>query len=74
MCLLFYAVRIRRDFLTLYQAWFYYSGAQAKMEANPGVYQEYVQKAEQMSLQNEFLDVIERGKSIVYWWSLFNND
>ncbi|KAL1926539.1 hypothetical protein VTP01DRAFT_5660 [Rhizomucor pusillus] len=42
------------------QAWFYYSGAQAKFEANRGVYQEYVQKAEQLGLQNEFLDVIER--------------
>lgn len=33
------------------------------MASNPGVYRTYVRKAEEMGLQNEFLDIIERGKS-----------
>ncbi|KAI8142407.1 rab-GTPase-TBC domain-containing protein [Fennellomyces sp. T-0311] len=44
------------------QAWFHYSGAQAKSLANPGVYRGYVERAEAMGLENEFLDIIERGK------------
>ncbi|KAG0170024.1 hypothetical protein DFQ28_004967 [Apophysomyces sp. BC1034] len=42
------------------QAWLYYSGGEAKMQANPGVYDEYVTKAETMGRENEYLDIIER--------------
>ncbi|KAF7725604.1 hypothetical protein EC973_009482 [Apophysomyces ossiformis] len=43
------------------QAWLHYSGGEAKMQANPGVYAEYVHKAEKMGRENEYLDIIERG-------------
>lgn len=42
------------------RVWMHYSGAEAKMDANPGVYQKFVDKAEQMGDQNEFADIIER--------------
>ncbi|KAI9491015.1 rab-GTPase-TBC domain-containing protein [Zychaea mexicana] len=42
------------------QAWLHYSGAEAKKYANPGVYRGYVERAEAMGLENEFLDIIER--------------
>ncbi|KAI7847195.1 rab-GTPase-TBC domain-containing protein [Circinella umbellata] len=42
------------------QAWLHYSGAETKKFANPGVYRDYVERAEAMGLENEFLDIIER--------------
>ncbi|KAI8381602.1 rab-GTPase-TBC domain-containing protein [Radiomyces spectabilis] len=42
------------------QAWFHYSGAEAKLQTNSGVYQEYVQRAEAMGYENEHLEIIER--------------
>ncbi|KAI9244281.1 rab-GTPase-TBC domain-containing protein [Phascolomyces articulosus] len=42
------------------QAWLHYSGGETKKFANPGVYRGYVERAEAMGLENEFLDIIER--------------
>ncbi|KAI9317655.1 rab-GTPase-TBC domain-containing protein [Dichotomocladium elegans] len=42
------------------QAWAFYSGGEAKRRANPGVYDEFVGRAQAMGSENEFLDVIER--------------
>lgn len=42
------------------QAWFYYSGGEAKQQVHPNVYQQLVAKAENMGENNESLDVIER--------------
>lgn len=47
------------------QAWFYYSGGEAKQQAHPNVYQQLVAKAENMGENNESLDVIERGKCCI---------
>ncbi|KAI8580125.1 hypothetical protein K450DRAFT_238282 [Umbelopsis ramanniana AG] len=41
-------------------AWFHYSGAEAKYTANPGLYQTQVQLAEQGKDDNEFCEIIER--------------
>lgn len=42
------------------KAWLHYSGAEAKMAANPGVYDKFVNKAEQLGDENEFADIIKR--------------
>ncbi|KAI8967604.1 rab-GTPase-TBC domain-containing protein, partial [Mycotypha africana] len=42
------------------QAWLHYSGAKAKLEANEGVYDKLIQKAEALGNNNENLDIIER--------------
>ncbi|KAM3578422.1 hypothetical protein VKS41_009167 [Umbelopsis sp. WA50703] len=42
------------------EAWFHYSGAETKYQANAGVYQEHVRKAEEGKDENEFCDIIER--------------
>ncbi|KAI8366106.1 rab-GTPase-TBC domain-containing protein [Radiomyces spectabilis] len=42
------------------RVWLHYSGAQAKMDANPGVYDKFVTKAGEMGEKNEFADIIER--------------
>ncbi|RUP46049.1 putative GTPase-activating protein gyp3 [Jimgerdemannia flammicorona] len=46
----------------LHQVWFHYSGAEAKMQANPGVYKQLLRLAEDKSESNEFAEIIERGK------------
>ncbi|SAM06195.1 hypothetical protein [Absidia glauca] len=40
--------------------WFHYSGAEAKMDANPGVYEKFLKRAQEMGNENEFADLIER--------------
>ncbi|CAO3587645.1 unnamed protein product [Absidia cylindrospora] len=40
--------------------WFHYSGAKAKMGANPGVYDKFLIRAQGMGDDNEFADLIER--------------
>jgi hypothetical protein len=45
-------------------AWFHYSGAEAKYKTNPGLYHKQVQLAEQGKDDNEFCDIIERGMDI----------
>lgn len=40
--------------------WFHYSGAEAKMDANPGVYEKFLKRAQEMGSENEFADLIER--------------
>lgn len=45
-------------------AWFHYSGAEAKFKANPGLYYAQVQMAEQGKDTNEFCEIIERGMAI----------
>ncbi|KAI9276726.1 rab-GTPase-TBC domain-containing protein [Phascolomyces articulosus] len=42
------------------RVWFHYSGAEAKMDSNPGVYAKFLGKAEEMGDQNEFADIIAR--------------
>ncbi|KAF7721327.1 hypothetical protein EC973_004871 [Apophysomyces ossiformis] len=42
------------------RAWLHYSGAEGKMDANPGVYQKFVAKARELGNENEFADIIER--------------
>ncbi|ORX55139.1 TBC-domain-containing protein [Hesseltinella vesiculosa] len=42
-------------------AWFHYSGAEIKMQDNPGVYRNCIKKAKDMGMDgNEYLDIIER--------------
>lgn len=48
----------------------HYSGAQAKMEANAGLYQHLVKTAELMGEHNEYAEIIHRGKSLLL--PLFN--
>ncbi|KAI8089552.1 rab-GTPase-TBC domain-containing protein, partial [Halteromyces radiatus] len=42
------------------RVWFHYSGAEAKMDGNPGVYQKFLKRAQEMGDENEFADLIER--------------
>ncbi|ORZ12758.1 rab-GTPase-TBC domain-containing protein [Absidia repens] len=42
------------------RVWFHYSGAEAKMDANPGVYEKFLKRAQEMGDENEFADLIER--------------
>lgn len=44
------------------QAWLHYSGARSKMEANPELYPALVQTAMQMGENNEYAEIIQRGK------------
>ncbi|KAI8979031.1 rab-GTPase-TBC domain-containing protein [Pilobolus umbonatus] len=40
--------------------WMHYSGAESKMEANPGEYQLYLRKADKLGLLNDYAEIIER--------------
>ncbi|CAO3585408.1 unnamed protein product [Absidia cylindrospora] len=42
------------------QAWLHYSGAEEKMKCHVGVYEQYVEKAMALGVDNEHLDIIER--------------
>ncbi|ORX53490.1 RabGAP/TBC [Hesseltinella vesiculosa] len=42
------------------QVWLHYSGAKSKMDANPGVYDKFLKRAQEMGDTNEFADLIER--------------
>ncbi|KAI9316985.1 rab-GTPase-TBC domain-containing protein [Dichotomocladium elegans] len=42
------------------RVWFHYSGAEAKMDSNPGVYEKFLLKADEMGDLNEFADIIAR--------------
>ncbi|KAI9303682.1 rab-GTPase-TBC domain-containing protein [Cunninghamella echinulata] len=42
------------------RVWLHYSGAEAKMDANPGVYEKFLKRAIEMGAENEFSDLIER--------------
>ncbi|KAI8139313.1 rab-GTPase-TBC domain-containing protein [Fennellomyces sp. T-0311] len=42
------------------RVWLHYSGAEAKMASNPGVYAKFLGKAEEMGDTNEFADIIAR--------------
>ncbi|KAJ8658485.1 hypothetical protein O0I10_005838 [Lichtheimia ornata] len=42
------------------RVWLHYSGAEAKMDSNPGVYEKFLAKAEAMGDTNEFADIIAR--------------
>ncbi|KAI9488036.1 rab-GTPase-TBC domain-containing protein [Zychaea mexicana] len=42
------------------KVWLHYSGAEAKMDSNPGVYAKFLGKAEEMGDSNEFADIIAR--------------
>ncbi|KAL9553480.1 hypothetical protein MBANPS3_003274 [Mucor bainieri] len=44
------------------EAWLHYSGARSKMEANPELYPALVQTAMQMGENNEYAEIIQRGK------------
>ncbi|CAO3616387.1 unnamed protein product [Mucor fragilis] len=44
------------------EAWLHYSGARSKMEANPELYLALVQTAMQMGENNEYAEIIQRGK------------
>lgn len=48
------------DLLLVNQVWLHYSGAEAKMDSNPGVYEKFLEKAEAMGDTNEFADIIAR--------------
>ncbi|KAG2226471.1 hypothetical protein INT45_014215 [Circinella minor] len=42
------------------RVWLHYSGAEAKMASNPGVYAKFLGKAEELGDGNEFADIIAR--------------
>ncbi|KAI9276182.1 rab-GTPase-TBC domain-containing protein [Sporodiniella umbellata] len=42
------------------QAWLHYSGAKTKLESSRGLYDDLVQKAQEMGSKNEHMDIIER--------------
>ncbi|CAO3632058.1 unnamed protein product [Cunninghamella blakesleeana] len=42
------------------RVWLHYSGAEAKMDANPGVYEKFLKRAMEMGDDSEFADLIER--------------
>ncbi|OAD74962.1 hypothetical protein PHYBLDRAFT_111119, partial [Phycomyces blakesleeanus NRRL 1555(-)] len=42
------------------RVWFHYSGAEAKLDSNLGVYERFLAKAKELGSRNEFADIIER--------------
>ncbi|KAI9021426.1 rab-GTPase-TBC domain-containing protein [Phycomyces nitens] len=42
------------------RVWFHYSGAEAKLDSNLGVYERFLAKARELGSKNEFADIIER--------------
>ncbi|KAI8074534.1 rab-GTPase-TBC domain-containing protein [Gongronella butleri] len=48
------------------QVWLHYSGAQSKMDANPGVYDKFLKRAQELGDTNEFADLIERDLHRTY--------